>query len=79
MSCEVVLHRLATKVQVWFCFDLRSRMGAGMFRSYFEPDERYQKFLIERSLDKPPGAVGGRYGSGCFHFSSNFSVSWNNI
>lgn len=23
----------------------------------------------------PPGAVGGRYGSGCFHFSSRFLVS----
>lgn len=26
-------------------------------------------------FNKPPGAVGGRYGSGCFHFSSKFSVS----
>lgn len=25
--------------------------------------------------DIPPGAVGGLYGSGCFHFSSSFSVS----
>lgn len=25
----------------------------------------------------PPGAVGGLYGSGCFHFSSSFSVSMN--
>lgn len=25
--------------------------------------------------NEPPGAVGGRYGSGCFHFSSKFSVS----
>ena len=24
----------------------------------------------------PPGAVGGLYGSGCFHFSNNASVSW---
>lgn len=39
-----------------------SRIGAGRFRSYFDP----------------PGAVGGRYGSGCFHFSSKSSVSLNN-
>lgn len=26
-------------------------------------------------LDEPPGAVGGRYGSGCFHFSNKPSVS----
>lgn len=26
----------------------------------------------------PPGAVGWVYGSGCFHFSSSFSVSFNN-
>lgn len=25
----------------------------------------------------PPGAVGAQYGSGCFHFSSSFSVSFN--
>ena len=25
---------------------------------------------------RPPGAVGGQYGSGCFHFSNNFSVSF---
>lgn len=79
VSYEVVLHCLAAKVQVCSCFDLRFRMGAGIFRSYFDPDERYQIFQIECSLDKPPGAVGGRYGSGCFHFSSSFSVSWNNI
>lgn len=39
------------------------RSGGGSFRSYFEP----------------PGADGGLYGSGCFHFSSNLSVSTNNI
>lgn len=38
------------------------RSGGGMFRSYFEP----------------PGADGGLYGSGCFHFSRSFSVSVNN-
>lgn len=38
----------------------RSRFGTGKLRSYFEP----------------PGAVGGLYGSGCFHFSSKASVSW---
>ena len=38
------------------------RSGAGIFRSYFEP----------------PGADGGLYGSGCFHFCSNLSVSVNN-
>lgn len=27
----------------------------------------------------PPGANGGRYGSGCFHLSSRFSVSCSNI
>lgn len=27
----------------------------------------------------PPGAVGALYGSGCFQFSSNFSVSCSNI
>lgn len=37
----------------------RGRSGAGTFLSYFEP----------------PGAVGGMYGSGCFHFCSSFSVS----
>lgn len=30
------------------------------------------------SENSPPGAVGGWYGSGCFHFSSKSSVSLNN-
>lgn len=30
-------------------------------------------------VNVPPGAVGGLYGSGCFHLSNNFSVSLNNI
>lgn len=38
----------------------RSRFGTGKLRSYLDP----------------PGAVGGLYGSGCFHFSSKASVSW---
>jgi hypothetical protein len=29
----------------------------------------------DASPNSPPGAVGGRYGSGCFHFSSSASVS----
>ena len=32
--------------------------------------------MYPRRSNEPPGAVGGRYGSGCFHFSSRFSVSW---
>lgn len=39
----------------------RGKSGAGMFLSYLEP----------------PGAVGGIYGSGCFHFANSFSVSVN--
>jgi len=38
-----------------------SRIGAGRLRSNFDP----------------PGAVGAWYGSGCFHFSSKSSASWN--
>ena len=37
------------------------RSGAGRFLSNFEP----------------PGAAGGLYGSGCFHFTRSFSVSVN--
>ena len=37
---------------------LRSKFGQGRFRSYL----------------LPPGAVGGLYGSGCFHFSNSSSV-----
>lgn len=37
------------------------KSGGGMFLSYFEP----------------PGAAGGLYGSGCFHFTRSFSVSVN--
>lgn len=38
--------------------DIRSRMGQGKLRSYL----------------LPPGAVGGRYGSGCFHCLRSSSV-----
>lgn len=38
---------------------VRSKLGQGKFRSYL----------------LPPGAVGGLYGSGCFHFSSSCFVS----
>lgn len=38
--------------------DSRSKCGQGKLRSYL----------------LPPGAVGGLYGSGCFHFSNNSSV-----
>jgi len=31
------------------------------------------------AFNVPPGALGGLYGSGCFHFSNSFSVSLNNI
>lgn len=41
--------------------NLRVRIVAGRLRSYLDP----------------PGAVGGAYGSGCFHFSSKSSVSRN--
>lgn len=37
------------------------KSGGGMFLSYLEP----------------PGAAGGLYGSGCFHFTRSFSVSVN--
>lgn len=40
------------------CMYLRSKLGHGRFRSYL----------------LPPGAVGGLYGSGCFHFSNRSSV-----
>jgi hypothetical protein len=33
----------------------------------------YEKYCV------PPGADGGRYGSGCFHLSNNFSVSLKSI
>lgn len=39
---------------------IRSSMCTGKFRSYL----------------LPPGAVGGRYGSGCFHLTSNSSACW---
>lgn len=34
--------------------------------------------VIARDFNAPPGAVGGQYGSGCFHVSSSFSVSFSN-
>lgn len=40
--------------------NVRSVLGTGRLRWYL----------------LPPGAVGGLYGSGCFHLSSNSSVSW---
>jgi hypothetical protein len=60
---------------------LRSRIGQGRLRSYLEPTSsvsmpypRPERIRI-RGGCIPPGAVGGRYGSGCFHFSSRASVS----
>lgn len=35
--------------------------------------------FVNRYVYEPPGAVGGRYGSGCFHLFKSFSVSENNI
>ena len=56
--------------------DLRSRIGAGKLRSYLDP--AIISFIhpsSRQSVYAPPGAVGGRYGSGCFHFSKSASVS----
>jgi hypothetical protein len=52
-------------------------MGAGRLRSYLEPVDVSQVRGRSESVadDSPPGAVGARYGSGCFHFCSRFSVS----
>lgn len=56
---------------------LRSKMGAGRLRSYLEPVSvsRVRGRSEKVAKSSPPGAVGGRYGSGCFHFSRRFSVS----
>lgn len=62
---------------------LRSSIGQGKLRSYLEPVQFRQHCRIRGRVavypevhnNEPPGAVGGRYGSGCFHFSSRFSVS----
>lgn len=69
---QLLAHNIAQKRAY-----LRSRIGAGRLRSYFEPGIR-QHFLAQRvilNVIVPPGEVGGRYGSGCFHFSNKFSVS----
>ena len=63
-------------------FDSRSRIGAGRLRSNFEPEfklwsARIQTGMPQRIVNSPPGAVGAWYGSGCFHFSSRSSASWN--
>lgn len=57
-----------------------SRIGAGIFLSYFEPTPWIKICEIGKSgrLYGPPGAVGGLYGSGCFHLTSKASASWNN-
>jgi len=55
----------------------RSSSGEGRFRSYFDPALlSTSTFAGRRGVgDEPPGAVGGTYGSGCFHVCNNFSVS----
>ena len=63
--------------------NLRSVIGQGTLRSYFEPMEAVSIVMSAADAEKypghvsnePPGAVGARYGSGCFHFSSKLSVS----
>ena len=66
----------------------RSIIGACRFLSYFEPVGWGVLVMCILCLPafegavccdcSPPGAVGNANGSGCFHFSSNFSVSFNN-
>jgi hypothetical protein len=60
----------------------RSRTGQGKLRSYLDPAwivsitvSAAVPEMYPRCSNEPPGAVGGRYGSGCFHFSSSDSVS----
>ena len=62
--------------------DSRSRIGQGKLRSYLDPACSVSPAvsaagadMYPRCSNEPPGAVGGRYGSGCFHFSSSNSVS----
>lgn len=46
-----------------------------MLRSYLEPEPVSAVRGRVPDYSIPPGAVGGRYGSGCFHFSRMCSVS----
>lgn len=79
-SCDslALKHNMATTMTL----DSRSKMGHGKLRSYLEPVysisnavSAAEPEMYPGTRDAPPGAVGGRYGSGCFHFSSKFSVS----
>jgi hypothetical protein len=57
-ALAVVLYKVSQRRVLKEAVHLRSRRGDGKFRWYL----------------LPPGAVGGLYGSGCFHFSSSASV-----
>lgn len=57
-SWEVLITRSASLHRLRHKIHSRSKYGAGIFLSYL----------------LPPGAVGGRYGSGCFHFSKRSFV-----
>ena len=78
VSCEEELGDVSQGRKAMFVMYIRSRIGAGMFLSYFEPARIVSicsRYRIYENI-VPPGAVGGLYGSGCFHFSSNASASW---
>jgi hypothetical protein len=59
-----------------------SRELAGFFRTWnleITASGKPSNNVLGQAGCLPPGAVGGLYGSGCFHFSSSFSVSLNSI
>lgn len=76
-------HRVSKGLEIdLYTHNLRSRIGAGMFLSNLDPVKPNMSVNThihkQLGVDRPPGAVGAWYGSGCFHFSSRSSASWNN-
>lgn len=81
--CYEMLERVcqcSSRVTVKLTVESRRRQVSFVFRPCFRVSDFIPSlvaaFRWPNWRDIPPGAVGGTYGSGCFQFSSSFSVSF---